>query len=99
MVEAGLIGKWKLQTWNRMRENSDQEPVAFVNPPAAEPLTLDTLQAAFLPAGLLLGLSLVTLAVELFGGRVLSGLNKRTKSKRTVGFDVEKLSRVKSLKS
>ena len=48
MVEAGLIKKWKLQTWSRMKENSGQEPVAFINPPAAEPLTLDTLQAAFL---------------------------------------------------
>ena len=48
MVEAGLIRKWKLRTWNRMKRDSDQEPVAFTNPPAAEPLTLDTLQTAFL---------------------------------------------------
>ena len=48
MVEAGLIRKWKLRTWNRMKRDSDQEPVAFTNPPAAQPLTLNTLQTAFL---------------------------------------------------
>ena len=48
MVEAGLIRKWKLRTWNRMKEDSDQDPVTFTDPPAAQPLTLDTMQTAFL---------------------------------------------------
>jgi hypothetical protein len=66
-VEAGLLDHWTKLTWERMKRESKMPLHNLSQKGLRLPLSLDDLQGAFYLCSLLLGMSIFTLIVEIFG--------------------------------